>query len=261
MEETRVSDFLSQWIDKRVAYHNAGLSLEERRLIEGLFREGVIRVLVTTSTLAAGVNTPADVVIMLDYKRFDPIQRSNVAIRVTEYKNCVGRAGRFGISSEGCSYLVADTQNETRLVGPNYLHGQAERVRSSMPAAPDKGVLVLKLLSLRLISSEDELKDSIRHSFAYNQYFQNEDERAHFLEEFTEVLGDLESNGLVCRDSAGLSVTDLGKVASASGVSLTSFYALLNILKDPAMTVSGVTDLMPRVCTLGEFQAHNTALR
>ena len=255
LEETRVSDFLSQWIDKRVAYHNAGLSLEERRLIEGLFREGIIRVLITTSTLAAGVNTPADVVILLDYKRYDPRHRSNVAIPVTEYKNSVGRAGRFGISSEGHSYLVVDSQNETRLVENHYLHGQAERVRSSMPAVADVGALVLKLLSLGLITSEDELRDSIRRSFAYNHHFQSEDEKDNFLRQFMESLWDLEANDLVQRESAGLSVTDLGKAASASGVSLTSFYELLNVLNAPAMTADSVSDLIPHICKLGEFQA------
>ena len=53
LEDTRASDFLDQWIDKRVAYHNAGLSLEERESHWKLFQEGVIRVLVTTSTLSA----------------------------------------------------------------------------------------------------------------------------------------------------------------------------------------------------------------
>ena len=151
LEDTRVSDFLNQWIDKRVAYHNAGLSLEERRLIERFFREGIIRVLVTTSTLAAGVNTPADVVILLDHKRYEFSRRTSVPIPVEEYKNSVGRAGRFGISSEGHSYLVVDSANETRLVGPHYLFGHAEQVRSSMPEAPDAGALVLGLLSLARI--------------------------------------------------------------------------------------------------------------
>lgn len=96
LESTRASDFLDQWIDKRVAYHNAGLSLEERRLIEQFFREGVIRVLVTTSTLAAGVNTPADVAIVLDYKRFVFEKRSSLPIPVTEYKTVLG--GQEGLA-------------------------------------------------------------------------------------------------------------------------------------------------------------------
>ena len=255
LEETRVSEFLNQWIDKRVAYHNAGLSLEERRLIERLFREGIIRVLVTTSTLAAGVNTPADVVILLDYKRWDFGRRTNVPIPVEEYKNSAGRAGRFGISSEGHSYLVVDTPNETRSVGPYYLLGRAEQIRSSMPEAPDAGALVLGLLSLGVITSENGLRDSIRHSFAFNHYFQNQEERDRFLAQFTESLGDLEANNLTSRDGDGLVVTDLGSVASSSGMSLDSFYQLLKSLTDPAMNPDHIYDLMPLLCQLGEFQA------
>ena len=255
LENTRVSDFLNQWIDKRVAYHNAGLSLEERRLIERFFREGIIRVLVTTSTLAAGVNTPADVVILLDYKRYDFSQKTSLPIPIVEYKNSVGRAGRFGISSEGHSYLVVDSPNETRLVKPHYLLGHAEQVRSSMPEAPDPGALVLGLLSLGLITSEDDLRDSIRHSFAFNHYFHSEDERDRFLAQFMESLGDLEENNLTSRDSGGLAVTDLGAVASSAGMSLDSFYRLLKSLTDPTMNADRITDLMQLLCQLGEFQS------
>lgn len=255
LEQTRVSDFLNQWIDKRVAYHNAGLSLEERRLIERLFREGVIRVMVTTSTLAAGVNMPADVVVVLDYKRYDFGRRTSVAIPVGEYKNSVGRAGRFGISPEGHSYLVVDTANETRSVGRHYLSGHAAQVRSAMPLVPDTGVLVLGLLSLGLIAVENDLRDSIHHSFAYNHYFQNENERETFLAQFMEAIGDLEANSLIHRESDRFSVTDLGKVASASGMSLASFYALLNMLKDQTVTSEVVSDLMPHVCKLEEFHS------
>ena len=214
LEVTRTSEFLNQWIDKRVAYHNAGLSLEERRLIEQFFRDGTVRVLVTTSTLAAGVNTPADVVILVDYKRYDFGRKTSVPILVEEYKNSVGRAGRFGIVSEGHSYLVVDSPNETRLVRPNFLLGQPRPLRSSIPEATDMGALALRLLSLGLITREDELRDSIRKSFAFNHYFDGEDDRDHFLAQFMDSLGDLEDNGLTSRDSDGFTVTDLGLVAS-----------------------------------------------
>ena len=255
LEETRVSEFLNQWIDKRVAYHNAGLSLEERRLIEQLFREGIIRVLVTTSTLAAGVNTPADVVILLDYKRYNFAAKTSLPIPVVEYKNSVGRAGRFGMTSEGHSYLVVDSSSETHLVRNNFLQGQSHPIRSSMPEAGDVGVMALRLLGMGVVSNDDDLRDFIRHSFAFNQYFNSKVERDRFLAQFMESLGDLEANNLTLSDNGALTVTDLGRVAATSGMALASFYKLLNAIKDPAMNKDSITDLIPIICQLQEFQA------
>ena len=165
LEQTRAVDFLGQWIDKRVAYHNAGLSLEERRLIEQLFREGVIRFLVTTSTLAAGVNTPADAVIVLDYKRWNSSRRSNMPIPVSEYKNSVGRAGRFGMASEGRSYLIADAPREENLLMANFVFGHTEELKSAIPDFGSPGVLILGLLARGLVKTEAELRSALRNSF------------------------------------------------------------------------------------------------
>ena len=255
LEETRVTTFLSQWIDKRVAYHNAGLALEERRLIERLFRDGTLRVLVTTSTLAAGVNTPADIVILFDYKRWNFAKKTQLPIPVTEYKNSAGRAGRFGISPVGHSYIIVDGLAETHLVRANYLLGAPATLTSSMPQASDVGLLTLGFLSLGLVVSEEDLRDSIRNSFAFHHYFSSDDERIDFLAQFIEALEDLEAHDLVSSDGGALILTDLGTVASSSGLGLESFYRLLIELRNPAMKADQVYSLLSIVCQLEECQS------
>jgi ATP-dependent DNA helicase HFM1/MER3 len=47
-----------------VAFHNGGLPLSDRNLVEGLFLKGDLQVLCTTNTLAHGVNLPAHSVII-----------------------------------------------------------------------------------------------------------------------------------------------------------------------------------------------------
>ncbi|KPQ43211.1 MAG: ski2-like helicase [Candidatus Methanoperedens nitroreducens] len=75
------------------AFHHAGLISEQRKLIEGGFRKGIIKVIAATPTLAAGLNLPARRVIIKGYRRYD-VNFGQVPIPVLEYKQMAGRAGR-----------------------------------------------------------------------------------------------------------------------------------------------------------------------
>lgn len=46
------------------AFHHAGLTYEDREHIENIYRDGLIKILLSTNTLAVGVNLPAHTVII-----------------------------------------------------------------------------------------------------------------------------------------------------------------------------------------------------
>ncbi|XP_059592184.1 helicase and polymerase-containing protein TEBICHI isoform X2 [Vitis vinifera] len=102
---------LEETLPSGVAYHHAGLTVEERDIVETCYRKGLLRVLTATSTLAAGVNLPARRVIF----RQPRIGRD--FIDGTRYKQMAGRAGRTGIDTKGESVLICKPEEVKRICG------------------------------------------------------------------------------------------------------------------------------------------------
>ncbi|KAL4677733.1 hypothetical protein H8959_020407 [Pygathrix nigripes] len=107
-----------------VAFHHAGLTLEERDIIEGAFRQGLIRVLAATSTLSSGVNLPARRVIIRT-----PIFGGR-PLDILTYKQMAGRAGRKGVDTVGESILIC--KNSEKSKGIALLQGSLKPVRSCL---------------------------------------------------------------------------------------------------------------------------------
>lgn len=78
-----------------VAVHHGALPTPYRKEVERLLREGVLRVTVSSPTLAQGLNLTATSLI------FRGVRRGRELLDVAEFRNVVGRAGRAYIDVEG----------------------------------------------------------------------------------------------------------------------------------------------------------------
>lgn len=130
-ERTRLSDTLAELVKCGVAFHHAGLPGTHRKIIEDSFRRGNIKVLAATPTLAFGVNLPARMVIISDYRRYEP-GYGYYPITVLEYKQMVGRAGRPKYDNVGEAILIAKSEDERDYLLANYVLAKPERIWSKL---------------------------------------------------------------------------------------------------------------------------------
>ena len=83
--------------------HHAGMSRADRTLVEDLFADGHIQVLVSTATLAWGVNLPAHTVIIKGTQIYNPVKSAWTELSPLDVMQMFGRAGRpqFDTFGEG----------------------------------------------------------------------------------------------------------------------------------------------------------------
>ena len=155
--DTAIEEKLKYCVQKSVAFHHAGLSSDDRKLIEAGFRENCIKVVVATPTLAAGLNLPARRVIIRDYKRYDA-NYGMTNIPVLEYKQMAGRAGRPGFDSYGEAILIAKSPNECEELAEHYIRNEAEDVTSKLGIQTALRVHVLSTISNGFARTRDELE-------------------------------------------------------------------------------------------------------
>lgn len=82
-------------LDIGVGVHHGALPTPFRKEMENLLREGVLKITVSSPTLAQGLNLAATVVIV------HSLYRSGELIEASEFKNVVGRAGRAFVDTHG----------------------------------------------------------------------------------------------------------------------------------------------------------------
>jgi helicase len=168
-EKTRLGEALASQIASGAGFHHAGLTGPHRSIVETAFRDGRIKVLAATPTLAAGVNLPARTVIISSYERFES-GHGRYPISVLEYKQFCGRAGRPKYDKYGESVLIARNQDEADWLMENYVIAQPEKLWSKLAVEKILRPHVLSTVAAGYAKTEEGLYEFFGRTFYAHQY-------------------------------------------------------------------------------------------
>ncbi len=168
-EKTRLSEALASQVLTGAGFHHAGLPGVHRGIVEESFREGRIKILAATPTLAAGVNLPARTVIVSSYERYES-GYGRYPISVLEYKQFCGRAGRPKYDKFGESLLIARNHDEAEWLMENYVLAQPEKLWSKLAVEKVLRPHVLSTIAAGYARTEEGLYDFFSRTFYAHQY-------------------------------------------------------------------------------------------
>jgi helicase len=208
-DDTDLTKNLYHVVSRGVAFHHAGLGQSSREIVEQSFKAGIIKLLIATPTLAAGVNLPARRVILSSIVRYDSDYGGNMPISVLEYKQLCGRAGRPKYDTSGEAVIVAGCGASAEDIYDHYILGNPEPLRSQM--ANDKSIRV-HLLST--ISSIPGLKKSEIYELFESTLFAQQYRKATVTFKIDNALSYLESEELIKSKSDRYIATDFGRRTS-----------------------------------------------
>lgn len=169
--ETEMAKSLALCVAHGSAFHHAGLSREERKIVEGGFRRGLIKCISSTPTLAAGLNLPARRVVIRDYLRFTAGEGMQ-PIPASEYHQMAGRAGRPHLDPYGEAVLIAKDAGQVEELFDWYIEAPAEEVHSTIAEPTALYTHVLSLIASGFAGTRRELAAFMDRTFYVHEHRQ-----------------------------------------------------------------------------------------
>ncbi len=228
VSDTETSDDLADAVEGGAAFHHAGLASDHRALIEGAFRDRLLKMVCATPTLAAGVNTPSRRVVVRDWRRYDGSTGGMAPLSVLEVHQMMGRAGRPGLDPYGEAVLLANSHDELDELFERYVWAEPEPVRSKLAAQPALRTHLLATVASGFASSREGLLEFLERTLHATQ---NADRSE--LERVTDQMLDyLEVNDFLTREGDQLQATGLGHTVSRLYLDPMSAAEIIDGLRD-----------------------------
>ncbi|CAO1612690.1 unnamed protein product [Parajaminaea phylloscopi] len=258
--DTSASRALQAECRSGVAFHHAGLSMDDRRYVENAFSEGKIDVLCCTTTLAVGVNLPAYCIIIKGTKRFE--NGAWTELSELDIIQMLGRAGRPQFGRKGVAVVMTEQAKRD-----HYVSLTAGRTVIESTLHHDLVEHINSEIGLRNHSTVEDLEQWLRGTFFFVRMSKNPeyygiegDIRAGASPEirlrqlFREALARLDHHAFYIKSADGtLDSTDLGEILSRYYLSFETMLRLLQIEQ------ADVKTLLEHICCATEFS--NVRLR
>ncbi|HOZ48917.1 MAG TPA: DEAD/DEAH box helicase [Candidatus Hydrogenedentes bacterium] len=271
LEATRSRDALIRTLNSAVAFHNADLSPEERRVVEQAFRNEEIKVVVSTSTLAVGMNMPTRNVFITPEKwRYDSRfgMPWKTPILHAEYENMGGRAGRYGAGHDfGRAIVLASTPFDQEALWRRYIEGEREHVEPQLARLPLENP-ILQLVASRTCLTEAALFDFLEHTLTGRWVWSVSLTKEECEFRIRAAVNRAVDAGAISRHphEDSLEATPFGKAIAAKGVTIaaaselerwiaeseTRHWSALDLILAAAMTTDG--RMLPVSLTAREYE-------
>ncbi|KAL6143574.1 hypothetical protein ACLB2K_054269 [Fragaria x ananassa] len=207
------------------AIHHAGLDRVDRQLVEDLFAKGHVQVLVSTATLAWGVNLPAHTVIIKGTEIYDPEKGQWTELSPLDVMQMLGRAGRPQYDSRGEGIIITghkelhrylSLMNQQLPIESQFLSKLADQLNAEIVLGTVQNAreashwLTYTYMYVRMLNNPTlyGLEDDV-----LTKYSKLEERRADLIHSAATIL---EKNNMIKYDrkSGYFQVTELGHIAS-----------------------------------------------
>ncbi|MCD6434162.1 MAG: DEAD/DEAH box helicase, partial [Candidatus Diapherotrites archaeon] len=195
---------LAKLVKHGSAFHHAGLLAKQRKLIEDAFREGKLKIIASTPTLAMGVNLPAYTVAIPSLYRFE--EYGMQPISVSEYKQLAGRAGRPKYDNEGRAISIASSEARIRDIFENYINAEPEEVVSMLHNESLLRQHILALIAADFIYDLASLED-----FFSKTFFALQSKNEELFIKIQDIITELADMNFLVSSATRFKVTPLGR--------------------------------------------------
>jgi len=251
-DPSSTSQKLRSCLSGGTAFHNSNLAREEREVVEQAFRQpnGPVVVLAATTTVAAGINTPASTVILAEQEF---VGEDGRPFTVAEYKNMAGRAGRYGFNEKGRSIIYATTPMERAQLFRKYVLGTPEPLQSSFDTEQLETWVIRLLAQIHRIPRTDVVTLLANTYGGFVHIQRDPGWRVRMTQTVERLLSEMKRLELLEEEMGFVSLTLLGRACGRSSLSFASAMRLIDMLKSRGGGQVGAEELMVLIQALPEM--------